>query len=1214
MKKTLSAVIAVAFAAGGLNINYIPAFAETAAVDGEKHGLIFEEDFESYTDGDNLLTVGKGKWTQEKAGWGTVNSIIADPTNERGGLVFAAKNQMQTGLFRHKMNEGQYRIEAKMYDPGSQNNKTIAAMFAPMGAAFNNYIGIQEKISAKGSDDYYARMNTNEHKDTGIARSKGWKTIGIDFLTDPGKVRYYVDDEYIEISADNAKADGVGIGTVWENSAADAPDVYFDDIRIYGNIPYVSGLYPEIAGTTIRAEYTYGFDSEADPVEGATTYKWYVSDSQDGEYTEVDGETERSFSPSPDTDGDIWIKVEVTPMNKSGTLSGEATMSNSVKFSGSIFKSLPSAADVTINTSDDVLYTGSEYTAQWQYSSPVGNEEEGTRVYWQVSEDGTSEFVNIEGADKPEYTPDKSLGGKYIRVCVIPCDATGLSGAEAYSEAFRIKSSKYYYEAANAAADASEMENILLELAGEIVEGGFYKKLPGFDRLAIAKLIRTQVPFSSDEQLSAAFEAAAEMVMQDNTENKYSVIISEDFEDDELQFSPVNGAVVVDERQSLSGERASHFLSDSRTTHQIVLDDAGYYRYVAYMYDDVSDANNMTKHTPQVAFMPKFDGVSYVAVGMEGNGMAYYRYRIGGSSVAWKNSPVERSTGWHKIAIDYTEETGVKIYIDAVLVYDGSTDTTNTANEWLYKADCLEIGNFWGNLGVENLTSVDDVCVETKAGPYAKDISLTQTGKLLSLSFSIVDPWNSEADSNYETDFEWYRSDTQTGEYSIIEGADKSSYTVTVDDMDKWIRAKITASDNGTYGNAQFSPSVLESYIGDAAPKVTDVAISGTPTVSKTVTGTFNVSKTVFDPDEGRNIYKWYISEKADGEYTQIVNNTNEYKSDVENAGKYVKFAVSVCDTDGNYSRWQESAPVHDETTLDDVLQRIAEGGTANGDILNILNRYSSSFSNLSQSRKETVIMKLLNQKTTRASDFEKIISDVNSGSSYSGGGSSSGGGGGGGGSSSGGIIKPSTGGFIANADKLANPVTEETWQEPDKIDFADLDNVSWAKEAIDELANRGIITGRSNTIFDPEAAITREEFAAIMVRMFGWTAEGASSFSDADSGAWYYPALAAAEEKKVINGISDNIFGVGLDITREDMAVMAYRFLNKSGNILPDYGENKTFDDYDDISDYAKEAVIALANGNIVNGSEGLFSARNTATRAMVAQIAYNMLGLIKE
>lgn len=185
-------------------------------------------------------------------------------------------------------------------------------------------------------------------------------------------------------------------------------------------------------------------------------------------------------------------------------------------------------------------------------------------------------------------------------------------------------------------------------------------------------------------------------------------------------------------------------------------------------------------------------------------------------------------------------------------------------------------------------------------------------------------------------------------------------------------------------------------------------------------------------------------------------------------------------------------------------------------------------------------------------------------------------------------------------------PVVEPSTPEKE-INFTDLGTAEWARESIMNLAKRGVISGRSDSIFDPDGLVTREEYAKILVLAFGLTAEGAEcdKFWDVSPTDWYYEYVAIASARGIVNGLDNGSFGVGSTITRQDMAVMTYRAAMATGKAFSYTNEPMTFNDAGNIATYAQEAVTVMQRAGIINGMGGdLFAPNGTATRAQAAKI----------
>lgn len=207
-----------------------------------------------------------------------------------------------------------------------------------------------------------------------------------------------------------------------------------------------------------------------------------------------------------------------------------------------------------------------------------------------------------------------------------------------------------------------------------------------------------------------------------------------------------------------------------------------------------------------------------------------------------------------------------------------------------------------------------------------------------------------------------------------------------------------------------------------------------------------------------------------------------------------------------------------------------------------------------------------------------------------------------------------SSGGGIKNAEYSETYTKPDTPEKINKNIFDDIDDVGWAVEAIIELAQKGIILGKGDRLFYPNDNITREEFVKIIVKTFFENAAVSDkSFDDVSDGEWYAEFVKKACGEGIINGIGENIFGTGMNITREDMAVIAYRTALKSGKLKEsERVSGFIFADDEQISDYAKTAVYALYDAGIINGvSEDEFAAKDALTRAQAAKIIYGIYSL---
>ena len=171
---------------------------------------------------------------------------------------------------------------------------------------------------------------------------------------------------------------------------------------------------------------------------------------------------------------------------------------------------------------------------------------------------------------------------------------------------------------------------------------------------------------------------------------------------------------------------------------------------------------------------------------------------------------------------------------------------------------------------------------------------------------------------------------------------------------------------------------------------------------------------------------------------------------------------------------------------------------------------------------------------------------------------------------------------------------------------FADLGGFSWAEDSIVRLHALGYINGKSQTAFAPADAVTREEFVALLVRVFGlYDASACCDFSDVQSGDWYYGVVSSGLQAGIVSGVGDGRFGAGEPITRQDMAVLLYRALALKKSALAAQTAALDFADANEIAGYAKDAVALMQKCGIIKGVDGgRFAPADNANRAQAAVI----------
>ena len=177
-----------------------------------------------------------------------------------------------------------------------------------------------------------------------------------------------------------------------------------------------------------------------------------------------------------------------------------------------------------------------------------------------------------------------------------------------------------------------------------------------------------------------------------------------------------------------------------------------------------------------------------------------------------------------------------------------------------------------------------------------------------------------------------------------------------------------------------------------------------------------------------------------------------------------------------------------------------------------------------------------------------------------------------------------------------------------------------WAEEAIRYCLEKGLISGLSDTRFAPDAPMTRAMFVTALGRLSGIDAgsfAGDLPFEDVAADAWYAPYLRWALSAGVIKGISDTEFAPDASLTREQLATLILRWCSASGFLLGGTAQAAAFTDAARISPYAREAVEEMRRSGLVNGfpnGDGTlrFEPQSSLTRAQCASILQRMEGAL--
>ena len=213
-------------------------------------------------------------------------------------------------------------------------------------------------------------------------------------------------------------------------------------------------------------------------------------------------------------------------------------------------------------------------------------------------------------------------------------------------------------------------------------------------------------------------------------------------------------------------------------------------------------------------------------------------------------------------------------------------------------------------------------------------------------------------------------------------------------------------------------------------------------------------------------------------------------------------------------------------------------------------------------------------------------------------------------------------------AKVIEGGVEEEVYQKPDGDEleyeipigtvgtevaakqFLDVPETHWGYADVYFLTQIGVISGVSDDYFAPDSLVTREVAAKVICEAFDLKATGEKkNFSDVDPNAWYAEYIDIAASAGVVNGISNDKFGVGMAVTRQDLCVMIVRAMKNANTEITALD----FEDSDQIAEYAKQAVSYLSILAVVNGySDNTFRPYGNCKRVELAKIVSKVINTV--
>ena len=174
---------------------------------------------------------------------------------------------------------------------------------------------------------------------------------------------------------------------------------------------------------------------------------------------------------------------------------------------------------------------------------------------------------------------------------------------------------------------------------------------------------------------------------------------------------------------------------------------------------------------------------------------------------------------------------------------------------------------------------------------------------------------------------------------------------------------------------------------------------------------------------------------------------------------------------------------------------------------------------------------------------------------------------------------------------------------------FTDVKGSAWYYDAVKFVYDNGFMDGVGDNKFNPNGTLTRAMIAQVLYNLEGETSSYPTVFDDVAKSAWYADAVNWAAASGIVEGKGNNKFDPNAAITRQEMAAILYRYSELKGYDVSKVDSLAAFTDANKVASWAKEAMGWAVENYVINGKgAGKLDPTGTATRAEVAQILMNL------
>lgn len=191
-------------------------------------------------------------------------------------------------------------------------------------------------------------------------------------------------------------------------------------------------------------------------------------------------------------------------------------------------------------------------------------------------------------------------------------------------------------------------------------------------------------------------------------------------------------------------------------------------------------------------------------------------------------------------------------------------------------------------------------------------------------------------------------------------------------------------------------------------------------------------------------------------------------------------------------------------------------------------------------------------------------------------------------------------------------------WIRKNVKDFTDVKKGSWYEASVIYLSNRGVVSGVSDTEFDPNGKVTRAQLCQTLYAIQNKPkTDGKNPFTDVPAGKWFSDAISWCAEHEYVSGYTDHTFRPNQVISRQQMAVMLKKFNNDFKYQIDesecDPMRLKRFDDEREIGSYARQAMAWAVGNELFSGmGDGRLDPKGEVTRAQMAVILNRFMPIL--